>query len=699
MATHYGTVIIPARPHKPRDKAKVENAVQVVERWILAPLRNRTFSVNGGCTLERTAMMRFVHHKRLGMRFCPECVAESNHWSLWQLRMVTTCLRHRQLLVERCWDCSKAITIQTLRSGRCQCGAAVIRCDGMAAPAGERGLDAQNTIQNLLFGLRPVADGLESPVWFASLDFFQRWMSGFPPGSLSVDGMTTQTKPEHRRKFWEPVEIDHVHYALATEILHQGQSGFNRLCREWLAVRRSYRKWATGFHRDFARLHQLLSDFPNASFSHLHEWVSAFLEHEWAGGYPSRVHRVEKGTLKRLPLDQAATMLQCRTHNVVLMVKNGLLHGGLLPLSVDGIVRGLVTSASVGQAVKMRAEAVPLQTAAAVTGLGPWLLRQLCLSGILQADRGPMADGTEEILIHRTRLDALVEALSTGNCTARPDMVPLRQFNLNTATDLIGEILSGQRAAHVRTTGGRIREILVGDRTKDAALGADSQTGEVTLVSAATSLGISEPLIRVLAVHGLLDIADGMVRGCGEFRRSYCWESEAGRVLGISAITLRRWATWGRISPAFAIGRCPLYRQADLLPFAPRSRCTVKEAGHLLGCHPQDVRRYYIARGKLDPFGGPGVDGGCETILSLPAVLALAREQPPLFDPGEPLVSTCADIQKITTQEAANILGLTVSQFQARYRRSDVLVPVGRLPGGRQCLFHREDVERFRKQD
>lgn len=43
MATHYGTVIIPARPHKPRDKGKVENAVQVVERWILAPLRNRTF--------------------------------------------------------------------------------------------------------------------------------------------------------------------------------------------------------------------------------------------------------------------------------------------------------------------------------------------------------------------------------------------------------------------------------------------------------------------------------------------------------------------------------------------------------------------------------------------------------------------------------------------------------------------------------
>jgi len=43
MATHYGTVIIPARPRKPRDKAKGEAAVQVVERHVMAPLRNRTF--------------------------------------------------------------------------------------------------------------------------------------------------------------------------------------------------------------------------------------------------------------------------------------------------------------------------------------------------------------------------------------------------------------------------------------------------------------------------------------------------------------------------------------------------------------------------------------------------------------------------------------------------------------------------------
>lgn len=43
LARFYGIAVLPARVRKPRDKAKVENAVQQVERWALAPLRDRVF--------------------------------------------------------------------------------------------------------------------------------------------------------------------------------------------------------------------------------------------------------------------------------------------------------------------------------------------------------------------------------------------------------------------------------------------------------------------------------------------------------------------------------------------------------------------------------------------------------------------------------------------------------------------------------
>jgi transposase len=43
MAMHYGIAVMPARPYKPRDKAKVESGVQVIQRWIVAALRHRRF--------------------------------------------------------------------------------------------------------------------------------------------------------------------------------------------------------------------------------------------------------------------------------------------------------------------------------------------------------------------------------------------------------------------------------------------------------------------------------------------------------------------------------------------------------------------------------------------------------------------------------------------------------------------------------
>jgi transposase len=44
MSEHYGMTVLPARPRKPKDKAKVEAAVLLVQRWILARIRNERFT-------------------------------------------------------------------------------------------------------------------------------------------------------------------------------------------------------------------------------------------------------------------------------------------------------------------------------------------------------------------------------------------------------------------------------------------------------------------------------------------------------------------------------------------------------------------------------------------------------------------------------------------------------------------------------
>jgi transposase len=61
LADHYQTAVIPARPGKPRDKAKVEAAVLIAERWILAALRNHTFFGIGQLNEAIRAQLRLIN--------------------------------------------------------------------------------------------------------------------------------------------------------------------------------------------------------------------------------------------------------------------------------------------------------------------------------------------------------------------------------------------------------------------------------------------------------------------------------------------------------------------------------------------------------------------------------------------------------------------------------------------------------------
>jgi transposase len=97
LAQHYDVAVLPARVRKPRDKAKVEVGVQVVERWILARLRNQTFfslaSLNRAITdllvelnnkpmehLEKSRKQLFEELDRPALRSLPQQPYEYATW-------------------------------------------------------------------------------------------------------------------------------------------------------------------------------------------------------------------------------------------------------------------------------------------------------------------------------------------------------------------------------------------------------------------------------------------------------------------------------------------------------------------------------------------------------------------------------------------------------------------------------------------
>jgi len=77
LAAHYGTTIIPARVRRPRDKAKAENAVQQVERWVLAPLRHQRF-------FSLAELNRAIRERLEWLNDRPFSALDGSRRSLWQ---------------------------------------------------------------------------------------------------------------------------------------------------------------------------------------------------------------------------------------------------------------------------------------------------------------------------------------------------------------------------------------------------------------------------------------------------------------------------------------------------------------------------------------------------------------------------------------------------------------------------------------
>jgi transposase len=65
MAEHYGVAVIPARPRKPRDKAHVELAVQVAQRWIVARMRNEKFFTLAAMNQRIRELLRDLNARRM----------------------------------------------------------------------------------------------------------------------------------------------------------------------------------------------------------------------------------------------------------------------------------------------------------------------------------------------------------------------------------------------------------------------------------------------------------------------------------------------------------------------------------------------------------------------------------------------------------------------------------------------------------
>lgn len=647
--------------------------------------------------LEDASIVRFLHHSKRGHRVCPRCLAEGNPMHiLWQLRPVTACLHHEQLLVERC-RCGKPINYKCVYSGKCSCGTKLMELEGTPVPRGSQGYQAQQAIQERL--LRPAQDsGDPDRVWFATLDLFQKWFSSFPPGSLSVDGFANDARTDDVPKFWFPVELDHLHYTLAWKTLSGGEQAFYDLCHRWLRHAAPQRAFTAGFHRDFARVREILTDYPREHFEHVYTWLGNFLDRHWKGGYASQLRALRRRERQRVSPFEAAKYLRRPAADVVLLVYSGVLRGELLPRTSSGRLRALVYRDALVAYRERREAAIPLAEAARRTGLPQELLRWLHLHGHLRAETGPRADGDTMPTFHPETLDQFLETLRRNATPPTGDAISLFDRYPWEASRLLGEALAGARSLNCEVENGLVRGLAVGQAVASVRTTDQPHPSTLPRPQAARSLGVTVDLLDILVQHGLLREDRGQVQGVDRFLQEFLWEAAAAHLLGQSIPQLRQAVAMGRFKPVLRIGTGMLLRRSEIERFAPENCCGVREAASILGCHPQDVARKYIARGDLHPIGGPGVDQGRDILLSRHEVLDLAARVRPSRTIPSALTVKPVSGKMVDSRQAAELLGCrSVMQFHHLYRRTGRLEPCRRDPRSRKDYYWLDEVLALRE--
>jgi transposase len=168
MAMHYGVGVVPARPYKPRDKAKVESGVQLVERWIIAALRHRGAEPSHPRTARPHQPAAVPQARRFagiavhGSR--QACAKSSARRTVRSQPVVPRKSEHR---LSHCVRCQ--LLQRSLQPGARAGGSALDAHDGRAFPQGPAG------------GVTPAC------AWSRAYRHHCRAPSTFPPGASGMD--------------------------------------------------------------------------------------------------------------------------------------------------------------------------------------------------------------------------------------------------------------------------------------------------------------------------------------------------------------------------------------------------------------------------------------------------------------------------------------------------------------------------------
>lgn len=579
------------------------------------------------------------------VQFCPLCLREAPYHRLgWFPLAVTVCLEHQCLLVYHCSKCRKGLKVLDITEGRCpHCDFELADAPVISVAADSFGLFSQAVIQSWL-GLAPMppVEGLPAQpaaALYRLLDGLRRAaMNARTWDYLHRTPADTGCSSFHcvsKSDFIPPRSF--VLYATAFKGLLHWPQGFYDFLDAY--KRRDGRQPAGQIAQDLGILYNVWLE----RYWQPLDFVQAAFDQYLLDNYtltPSliRLRRTSPTFLAQLPYlteADAARLLGTNGAMIKRLVRSGFL---VSQVEADALPQrfNLVRRIEVEELQQKWQGAIPSQEAAQVLGASEDVALGLVKAGLLEAVRGPGADGSYAWKLSYRSITNFINRLQQG-AGRQPD----QPVDLVSAAQMLSTYGFNLAAVVERVLAGELRSYWPGRELNGLVI---ARRDLETLIE---SIRASRPLLTRQQVAGLLKVKIPTVsawvktgllapveqRGQAmyfdreafqSFLDDHIFVEEAADILGVGKLVVQEWARNGRLRPVSGPGvddlHRYLFRREDVERLRPENRLTGPQLAKLLGLSRSQLWQW-IRQGKVRPVSGPGIDGSRHYLFERPRVV------------------------------------------------------------------------------
>src|SRR6266851_1404238 len=579
-------------------------------------------------------------------QFCPACLKEAAyHRLVWMPLAVSACLKHRCLLMNRCQQCSRAVSIQDIVETQCgRCGDHLAETESIPLE-NDAGLSFQHILQSwFMESITP--DGLhllpqESPrVLYRVVDGLQ-WATRMLEGSEwpylhHID--TGLPLGQIKSQVALAPNAYYCLYATASRGIMNWPNGFYQFLDAYRAQMRRLKSPDGGPKADLGNLYtQWMQDYwQHPAFGFIHRAFEHYFIRSYAlSSAVARTNLCQErpDVMERLPLvniAEAARLLKTTPTMITTLLKTGrLTYQTREPVSKRQY--RFVSRSEVLELRDVWDGLVNRAQAAIWLGVTERMVVDLVSAGLLAAERCP-ADGYPFWSFRPSALLQCLESVSKY-VECRPDQVSNcgdSLVNLTQATRLLFvvglnavSILSCVAERRLRAYGIAGQELKLGSlhfgrsdieqyihkiKSENNWVGREELTRLLKVKDATLTRWVRKGLISPTTVVGS---AQYFSRETVEnFIEDYITTVEAAEILGVGKLTVQKWARLGRLSGICISGPtidgCHeyLFNKASLLQWR-KERLPFGEAAHLLGVSKATLHRW-VKEGKVEPLDDIG---------------------------------------------------------------------------------------------